>query len=85
MKKSCPYLALKPSSKYYMRGEIGSRLKMKINCFLKADTEVYFLELYKDFKVDNSSYDSALSVLNQWKKRPKGQIEIKTSIQIVFL
>ena len=85
MKKSCPYFALKPNSINYMCSEIVNGLKMKITCFLKAEAGVYFFELYKDLEVDNSSYHSALSVLNQWKKSHKGQIEVKTSIRIVFL
>lgn len=79
MKKSCPYFALKPTRINYMCSEIVNGLKMKIACFFESRRGSVFFELYKDL-VDNSSYRSALSVLNQWKKRHRGQIEIKTSV-----
>lgn len=60
-----------------MCSEIVNGLKMKITCFLKV---VNFFELYKDLEVDNSSYHSVLSVLSEWKKRHKGQVEIKPSV-----
>lgn len=60
-----------------MCSEIVNGLKMKITCFLKV---VNFFELYKDLEVDNSSYHCVLSVLSEWKKRHKGQVEIKASV-----